>query len=175
LLSALDKLTALLGPARVRADGRQRDDWHDESLVAHWHARTWWSPPLLAEVAEIITIAREFRMPVTARGSGTGLAGACSPPRRDPGRVSRDERHPRNRRREPGRRRSTGRQPRELDEATAMHGLATVFPGRAARARRQRGDQRRRYARRQVRRHPHQVSGSRRCRHGRSSGPAANS
>jgi glycolate oxidase len=79
--AAVDKLTALLGPARVlTGTDVSEDDWHDESLVAHWHAPdVVVLPHSAAEVAEIITIAREFAMPVTARGAGTGLAGACVP------------------------------------------------------------------------------------------------
>jgi glycolate oxidase len=79
--AAVDKLTALLGPARVlTGTDVSEDDWHDESLVAHWHAPdVVVLPHSAAEVAEIITVAREFRMPVTARGAGTGLAGACVP------------------------------------------------------------------------------------------------
>jgi glycolate oxidase len=81
MLGAVDKLSALLGPARVLTGaGISEDDWHDESLVAHWHAPdVVVLPHSSPEVAEIITIAREFRMPVTARGSGTGLAGGCVP------------------------------------------------------------------------------------------------
>jgi glycolate oxidase len=81
MLGAFDKLTALLGPARTLTGTEvSEDDWHDESLVAHWHAPdVVVLPHSAAEVAEIIAIAREFSMPVTARGSGTGLAGACVP------------------------------------------------------------------------------------------------
>jgi glycolate oxidase len=81
MLGALDKLTALLGPARVlTGTDVSEDDWHDESLVAHWHAPdVVVLPHSAAEIAEVITIAREFAMLVTARGSGTGLAGACVP------------------------------------------------------------------------------------------------
>src|ERR1700689_1941718 len=79
--AAIDKLTALLGPARVLTGADvSEDDWHDESLVAEGHAPDGGGlPPSAEEVAEIITIAREFAMPVTARGAGTGLAGACVP------------------------------------------------------------------------------------------------
>src|SRR3984957_2277405 len=78
---AVDKLAALLGPARVLTGADvSEDDSHDESLVAHWHAPdAVVLPHSAAEVAEIITIAREFGLPVTARGSGTGLAGGCVP------------------------------------------------------------------------------------------------
>ena len=78
---AIDRLTTLLGPARViSGPAVSEDDWHDESLTAHWHAPDVVVLPHSAtEVADIIRIARESRTPVTARGSGTGLAGACVP------------------------------------------------------------------------------------------------
>jgi len=81
VLSAVEKLTALLGPARVLTGAEvSEDDWHDESLVAHWHAPDVVAlPHSAAEVSAIIAIAREFGLPVTARGSGTGLAGGCVP------------------------------------------------------------------------------------------------
>ena len=81
MLGAVDRLTALLGPARVLTGADvSEDDWHDESLVARWHAPdVVVLPHSAAEVAEVIIIAREYAMPVTARGSGTGLAGACVP------------------------------------------------------------------------------------------------
>src|SRR5579862_5100045 len=83
MLAALDKLTGLLGTARVlTGPDVSEDDWHDESLAAHWHAPdVVVLPHSAAEVAEVIAIAREFTLPVTARGSGTGLAGACVPRR----------------------------------------------------------------------------------------------
>ncbi len=78
---AVDRLTALLGPARVLSGPDiTEDDWHDESLSAHWYAPDVVVLPHSAtEVADIIRIAREIGAPVTARGSGTGLAGACVP------------------------------------------------------------------------------------------------
>jgi glycolate oxidase len=78
---AVDRLTALLGPARVLSGSDiTEDDWHDESLTAHWYAPDVVVLPHSAiEVADIIRIARELGAPVTARGSGTGLAGACVP------------------------------------------------------------------------------------------------
>jgi glycolate oxidase len=130
---ALDKLTTLLGPARVLTGADvSEDDWHDESLHAQWHAPDVVVLPHSAtEVADIIRIAREAHMPVTARGSGTGLAGACVP--RDGGiliafremesilEIDVDNQiaivQP-------------GVSLRQLDEATAAHGLVyPVFPG----------------------------------------------
>ena len=130
---AVDKLTALLGPARVLTGADiSEDDWHDESLVAHWHAPdAVVLPHSAAEVAEIITIAREFALPVTARGSGTGLAGGCVPRkggiliafREMSGIIEVDVDN-----------QVAVVQPgvslRELDEVTARHGLVyPVFPG----------------------------------------------
>jgi glycolate oxidase len=136
MLGVIDKLTGLLGPARVMtgADVSQ-DDWHDESLVAHWHAPdAVVLPHSAAEIAEIIRIAREFAVPVTARGSGTGLAGGCVP--RDGGiliafremnailEIDVDNQiavvQP-------------GVSLRELDEVAARHGLVyPVFPGESS-------------------------------------------
>jgi glycolate oxidase len=136
MLGVIDKLTGLLGPARVMtgADVSQ-DDWHDESLVAHWHAPdAVVLPHSAAEIAEIIRIAREFAVPVIARGSGTGLAGGCVP--RDGGiliafremnailEIDVDNQiavvQP-------------GVSLRELDEVAARHGLVyPVFPGESS-------------------------------------------
>ena len=136
MLGVIDKLTGLLGPARVLtgADVSQ-DDWHDESLVAHWHAPdAVVLPHSAAEIAEVIRIAREFAVPVTARGSGTGLAGGCVP--RDGGiliafremnailEIDVDNQiavvQP-------------GVSLRELDEVAARHGLVyPVFPGESS-------------------------------------------
>lgn len=78
---AADRLRALLGPARVLSGTAiTEDDSHDESLVAQWHAPDVVVLPHSAtEVAGVIRIARELGAPVTVRGSGTGLAGACVP------------------------------------------------------------------------------------------------
>ena len=136
MLDVIDKLTGLLGPARVLTGADvSRDDWHDESLVADWHAPdAVVLPHSAAEIAEIIRIAREFAVPVTARGSGTGLAGGCVP--RDGGiliafremsailEIDVDNQiavvQP-------------GVSLRELDEVAARHGLVyPVFPGESS-------------------------------------------
>jgi glycolate oxidase len=81
MLDTLAQLTSLLGSARVLSGNEvSEDDWHDESLTAHWHAPdVVVLPHSAAEVAAIVAIARAGGVPVTARGSGTGLAGACVP------------------------------------------------------------------------------------------------
>ncbi|MEZ5139178.1 MAG: FAD-binding protein [Acidimicrobiales bacterium] len=37
------------------------------------------SPASTDEVAAIVSLARDLGVPVTARGSGTGMSGACIP------------------------------------------------------------------------------------------------
>jgi glycolate oxidase len=133
---AVDKLTALLGPARVlTGEAVSEDDSHDESLVAHWHAPdVVVLPHSAAEIAEIITIAREFGLPVTARGSGTGLAGACVPRAggvlmafREMSAVLEIDVENQIAVVQPG------VSLRELDEAVARHGLIyPVFPGESS-------------------------------------------
>ena len=136
MLTALEKLTALLGPPRVLTGADvTEDDWHDESLVAQWHAPdVVVLPHSAAEVAEIIAIAREFRIPVTARGSGTGLAGACVPREggiliafREMGAILEIDVDNQVAVVQPG------VSLRDLDEATARHGLVyPVFPGESS-------------------------------------------
>ena len=79
--ATLDRLVGALGPDRVLSGAAiSEDDWHDESLKATGHA-----PDIVvlphssAEVSAVVTIARNAGAPVTARGSGTGLSGACVP------------------------------------------------------------------------------------------------
>jgi glycolate oxidase len=57
------------------------DDYtHDEALTAAWHAPDVVVRPSSAqEVAAIVRIAGDHGIPVTARGSGTGLSGGCIP------------------------------------------------------------------------------------------------
>jgi glycolate oxidase len=76
LSSSLGHDLVLTGTAIVE------DDAHDESLTAAWHAPdVVVVPESAAQVADVVRIARELRAPLTARGSGTGLCGACVPRR----------------------------------------------------------------------------------------------
>ncbi len=109
-------------------------------------------------------MADEQRIPVTARGSGTGLSGA-SVPRADGILVS-FERMNRILEIDTDNHVAVvqpGVTLEELDRATGAHGLVyPVFPGEnSASARGQRGHQRRRDARHQVRRHPAPGAGPR--------------
>jgi len=72
LSAALDADRVLVGAAITE------DDTHDESLTAAWHApEVVVLPESAAEIVDVVRIARELRVPVTARGSGTGLCGSC--------------------------------------------------------------------------------------------------
>jgi len=127
----VDQLAAIVGPAAV--DGDPKDDYgHDEALglaPGRPLAVVWPSTP--AEVQAVVELANRSATPLTARGSGTGLAGACIP--RDGGVVVSFERmatileidtdnhvavvQP-------------GVTLDQLDAATAGHGLVyPVFPG----------------------------------------------
>lgn len=71
----------IVGERHVSVGDAISDDYaHDEALTATWHTpAAVVRPENTAEVARILTLASEHRIPVTARGSGTGLSGACVP------------------------------------------------------------------------------------------------
>jgi glycolate oxidase len=81
MAEAGDLLAAVLGPGQVVTGAAIANDYgHDEALgltprlpaaVAY--------PQTTAEVARLVAVAREHAIPLTARGSGTGLSGACIP------------------------------------------------------------------------------------------------
>jgi glycolate oxidase len=79
-------LTDIVGAAHVMAGSEVKDDFiHDEALGLE---AAWEAPAAVAfpgdknEVRAIVELANCHRLPLTARGSGTGLSGACIP-RRD--------------------------------------------------------------------------------------------
>ena len=77
-------LTALIdavGHANVsHGDGISEDFGHDEALTVAAVAPAYVARPAdTAAVAALVAIAIEHRVPITARGSGTGLSGACTP------------------------------------------------------------------------------------------------
>jgi glycolate oxidase len=77
----LERLTEALGPQHVLVGEAISDDLtHDEALTAQWHAPDVVVRPSSAdEVSAIVHIASDLGVPVTARGSGTGLSGGCIP------------------------------------------------------------------------------------------------
>ena len=79
-----DLVTALgdiVGAAHVATGPDIAEDLtHDEAITAHAVVpAAAVHPATTDEVAAIVAVARDLGVPVTARGSGTGLAGACIP------------------------------------------------------------------------------------------------
>ncbi len=77
-------LTALIdavGDANVsHGDGIGEDFGHDEALTVAAVAPAYVARPAdTAGVATLVAVANEYGVPITARGSGTGLSGACTP------------------------------------------------------------------------------------------------
>lgn len=80
-LDLIDQLGAIVGPDHVRAaTAVSEDDTHDEALRAEPVVPlAVVRPATTAEVSRILAYADEQRLPVVARGSGTGLSGAARP------------------------------------------------------------------------------------------------
>lgn len=76
-----ERLGAVLAPGQVLTGPAISDDYtHDEALtVAPTRPACVARPENTADVATVLRVAHELRVPVTARGSGTGLSGACVP------------------------------------------------------------------------------------------------
>lgn len=74
-------LSALVGAQHVLTGHAISDDYtHDEALTAEAHRPlAVVCPADTDEVRAVVAWAAEHRVPVTARGSGTGLSGACIP------------------------------------------------------------------------------------------------
>ncbi|MEZ5180966.1 MAG: FAD-linked oxidase C-terminal domain-containing protein [Acidimicrobiales bacterium] len=74
-------LGEIVGPEHVAVgDAINEDLTHDEALTATWVTpAAAASPASTDEVAAIVSLARDLGVPVTARGSGTGMSGACIP------------------------------------------------------------------------------------------------
>ena len=71
------RLRTVLSSDRILTGDSIRDDYaHDESLTATWHAPdVVVTPTSTEEVAAVVGVANELGVPVTARGSATGLSG----------------------------------------------------------------------------------------------------
>jgi glycolate oxidase len=72
---------AVVGATNVRAGDDAGDDYtHDEALTATpQRPLAVVLPGTAEEVAAVLKVADDQRIPVTARGAGTGLSGACIP------------------------------------------------------------------------------------------------
>jgi glycolate oxidase len=77
----VDLLAGVVGRDHVRAGDLVDDDYaHDEALTATpQRPRAVVQPGTTAEVAAVLELCDRRRVPVTARGAGTGLSGACIP------------------------------------------------------------------------------------------------
>ncbi|TDP31097.1 FAD-binding oxidoreductase [Nocardia ignorata] len=77
----LDRFAAVVGSAHVVTGDRIGPDYHhDEALVGTPVAPRYLARPATAEeTAELLAVAAAAQVPVTARGAGTGLSGACRP------------------------------------------------------------------------------------------------
>ena len=76
-----DRLAAVVGPDHVDVGDRISEDFgHDEALALDAvRPVAVVRPSTTAEVAAVVRAAAEERVPVTARGSGTGLSGGAVP------------------------------------------------------------------------------------------------
>ncbi len=77
----VDRFSALVGADHVLAGEAIKDDYtHDEALAATpRRPLAVVVPATTDEVAAVLRAADEHGVPVTARGAGTGLSGACIP------------------------------------------------------------------------------------------------
>jgi len=77
----LEALTDVVGPAAIAAGDDVHDDYtRDEALTAQPHRPLAVVRPAdTAGVARVVRLAADAGVPLTARGSGTGLSGACIP------------------------------------------------------------------------------------------------
>ncbi len=76
-----DALRAIVGAEHVVVGDAISDDYaHDEALTATPQLPVAVVVPSdTAQVAAVLQLADDLGVPVTARGSGTGLSGACTP------------------------------------------------------------------------------------------------
>src|ERR1700761_2238912 len=75
------RLSEIVGDHNLLAgDAIPEDYFHDEVLTTGPHKPAYVAKPATAEeVAQLLKVATEHKVPVTARGSGTGLSGAATP------------------------------------------------------------------------------------------------
>jgi glycolate oxidase len=78
---AIELLAGVVGAENVRTGDAIKDDYgHDEALTAEpQRPLAVVSPASTGEVAAVVRLADEHRIPVTARGAGTGMSGGCIP------------------------------------------------------------------------------------------------
>lgn len=79
--AVISALQGIVGPEHVLSGEALSDDYaHDEALSAEHHRPlAVIRPRTAADVAKVLAWASEHGVPVTARGAGTGMSGACIP------------------------------------------------------------------------------------------------
>jgi glycolate oxidase len=131
-----ESLAEIVGSAHLLSGDEIGDDYtHDEALgVTPRRPAFAVRPAHTEQVARIVGLASEHRLPVTARGAGTGLSGACVPA--DNGILISFERMSRIIEIDTANHIAVvepGVSLDELDKATAEHGLVyPVFPGESS-------------------------------------------
>lgn len=77
----IGKFVGVVGAEHVLSGDAVKDDYtHDEALtVVPQRPLAVVLPATTDEVADVLRLADEHRVPVTARGAGTGMSGACVP------------------------------------------------------------------------------------------------
>lgn len=129
----VSRLTEIVGTAHVASGAAiNADDTHDEALgMGPVQPRAVVRPGSADEVARVLAVANEQGVPVTARGHGTGMSGACRP--HPEGIVVAFDRMNQILEIDPANHTATvqpGVSLAELDAAVAAHGLVyQVFPG----------------------------------------------
>jgi glycolate oxidase len=80
-MTIVSALQAIVGPEHVVAGDEIKDDYtHDEALgLRPERPAAVAFPADTQQVAAIVRAAADWKVPLTARGSGTGLSGACIP------------------------------------------------------------------------------------------------
>ncbi len=80
-MNVLAALQTAVGPDHVQEGAQISEDFgHDESLTVEAVAPAFLArPDSTAAVAALLAVATSHGVPITARGSGTGLSGACTP------------------------------------------------------------------------------------------------
>ena len=78
---AIELLAGVVGTEHVRIGDAIKDDYgHDEALTAEpQRPLAVVAPASTDEVAAVVRLANEHRIPVTARGARTGMSGGCIP------------------------------------------------------------------------------------------------
>jgi glycolate oxidase len=79
--NVIAELSEIVGPEHVLSGADLSDDYsHDEALsVEHQKPLCVVRPAAAEQVSRILRLCTDKRVPVTPRGSGTGLSGACVP------------------------------------------------------------------------------------------------